>query len=174
MSDKYIIESERLTFEKIEDSHFLELKSMLADERVMYAWEHPFTEKEILDWIHRRKEGYRQYGYDYFLVREKRDGRVIGQIGILNESINGRRHTGLGWIIKNSEWNKGYATEGAKACVEYAFNILNIDELIADIRPTNFPSIEVAKKIGMKKIGRYNKLVHDKSMLHDIFILRKD
>ncbi|MEG1924027.1 MAG: GNAT family N-acetyltransferase, partial [Clostridia bacterium] len=138
---KTIIESNRLYLNKIELSDFKELCKMLQDKDVMYAWEKTFSDKEIIEWIKKRENGYSTYGYDYFLAINKETSKVIGQIGILNENIKGENYIGIGWILNKSEWGKGYATEGALACIDYVFNVLKVDKVIADIRPTNAKSI---------------------------------
>lgn len=50
-----------------------------------------------------------------------------------------------GYILKKEFWHNGYAYEGAKALIEYAFDILQEKQVIAEIRPTNTASQKVAK-----------------------------
>ncbi|MEG1710858.1 MAG: GNAT family N-acetyltransferase [Clostridia bacterium] len=166
---KTIIESNRLYLNKIELSDFKELCKMLQDKDVMYAWEKTFSDKEVIEWIKKRENGYSTYGYDYFLAINKETSKVIGQIGILNENIKGENYIGIGWILNKSEWGKGYATEGALACIDYVFNVLKVDKVIADIRPTNAKSINVAMKIGMKPVGRFIKAYDGKEVEHTIY-----
>ncbi|MEM9686659.1 MAG: GNAT family N-acetyltransferase, partial [Bacteroidota bacterium] len=51
---------------------------------------------------------------------------------------------------------KGYATEGAKRCLEYAFNDLNIDKIVAICTKDNLKSEHIMKKIGMRKRGEFH------------------
>ncbi|MEA4963740.1 GNAT family N-acetyltransferase [Lutispora sp.] len=60
-------------------------------------------------------------------------------------------------IFHKKFWGKGYAIEGAKACVNYAFSKLNTYKVIAQIRPNNFQSRKVAERLGMKIEGEYIK-----------------
>ena len=53
-------------------------------------------------------------------------------------------------MIGQKYWNKGYATEGAIACINYAFKSLKFEKLIATVEPENLQSICVLRKIGMK------------------------
>ena len=63
--------------------------------------------------------------------------------------------TDIGWRLKKSAWGKGYATEGAKVCLDYAFKQLKLDS-VASVCPTvNIPSENVMKKIGMTKQGTF-------------------
>src|SRR5215510_5649825 len=58
-------------------------------------------------------------GYGPFAVEEKSSGKFIGRIGFLNPE--GWPAFELGWTLSRSAWGKGYATEGARRCLEYAF-----------------------------------------------------
>ncbi|MBZ5503965.1 MAG: GNAT family N-acetyltransferase [Acidobacteriia bacterium] len=46
-------------------------------------------------------------------------------------------------------WGRGYATEAAQSCLEYAFSSLGTERVIALVRPENLGSCRVAEKIGM-------------------------
>lgn len=48
------------------------------------------------------------------------------------------------------EWGEGYATESAKAVLEYGFNTLDIEEIIGRAAADNFASIRVLEKLNMK------------------------
>jgi RimJ/RimL family protein N-acetyltransferase len=64
--------------------------------------------------------------------------------------------TDVGWRSKRSVWEKRYATEGAKICLAYAFDVLNIDQVIAVCTITNKESENAIKKLGMTKQGEFN------------------
>lgn len=57
----------------------------------------------------------------------------------------------VGWRLGSQYWNKGYATEGAKACVEYGFNQCGLKEIVSFTVPANIRSIRVMEKIGMMR-----------------------
>lgn len=66
-------------------------------------------------------------------------------------------------MIGKKYWNKGYATEGAIACINYAFKSLKLEKLIATVEPENIQSINILKKIGMKYVREanyFNEKVH--------------
>lgn len=58
----------------------------------------------------------------------------------------------IGWRINKSDWNKGFATEGTKRCLDYAFNQLNLNKVNFLAPKLNLKSEQIMKKIGMKKI----------------------
>ena len=52
-------------------------------------------------------------------------------IGPLIEVINGVLRIGIAYLFKKAFLGEGYATEGSKACMEYAFHILHANKMIA-------------------------------------------
>ncbi|MEL6142471.1 MAG: GNAT family N-acetyltransferase, partial [Bacteroidota bacterium] len=61
----------------------------------------------------------------------------------------------IGWRLKKAHWGNGYATEGAQACLEYAWNKLDAVEIYAIAVEQNLPSIRVMQKIGMSYYGHF-------------------
>lgn len=168
-----ILETERIVLRKMVIDDYKELCKSLQDEQVMYAWEYSFSDDEVIDWIERRIVAYEKFGYDYFLAIDKKDNRVIGQIGLLNEYINQQNFIGIGYIINREDWGKGYALEGSQALLNYAFNTLKTNQVVADIRPENAASIKIAEKLGMKIIQKFDKNVKGKEMLHLLYSINK-
>lgn len=164
--ENVFLETERLILKKMSDDDFDDLAQMLKDPDVMYAWEHKFSDEEVYDWIHKNISFYEQYGYSYFLAFDKKSDKVIGQIGILQDNIRGVEYTEVGYILKKEFWGLGYAYEGAKALIEYAFEHLNAELVIAEIRPNNLRSRSVAERLGMEIFDEFNKNVRGKMMLH--------
>ena len=68
-----------------------------------------------------------------------------------------RRETGpeleIGWAVDRPHWGRGYATEAARAALDYAMNELGGERVIAMVAPDNAPSNAVAVKIGMRREG---------------------
>lgn len=165
----WIIESKRLNFRKISKSDFNSLRTILQDSEVMYAWEHAFTDEEVNEWINKNLIRYANEGYSYFAVIVKSTNDFIGVIGPLIEDINGTQHIGIAYILNKRYWGKGYALEGAEACINYAFSKLNADKVIAQIRPNNLPSRRIAEKLNMKIESEYVKHYNNIDMPHLIY-----
>jgi RimJ/RimL family protein N-acetyltransferase len=55
----------------------------------------------------------------------------------------------VGWRLSAEHWNKGYATEGAKAALAFGFESLGLDEIVSFTVPDNQRSRRVMEKIGM-------------------------
>jgi RimJ/RimL family protein N-acetyltransferase len=91
-------------------------------------------------------------GYSHWAVEEKATGAMIGRIGFLNPE--GWPAFEIGWTLGRHAWGKGYATEGAKAALQYAFGPLDQRHVISLIHPDNTPSMKVAERIGETLEGK--------------------
>jgi RimJ/RimL family protein N-acetyltransferase len=90
---------------------------------------------------------YKENGYGRWLVTEKETGNPIGWCGLKFHTDT--KETDIGYRLLESAWGKGYATESAKACIDYGFNYFNLNRIIGDAIKENTASINVFKKLGM-------------------------
>lgn len=164
-----VLQSNRLAFRKIVRDDVKYLRPILQDIDIMYAWEHPFTDAEVHEWIDENINRYKNEGFSYFAAIEKTSDDFIGVTGPLIEKINGVSAIGLAYILDKKHWHKGYAFEGAAACMDYAFSTLHAPKVIAQIRPSNRSSRKVAQKLGMQLESEYNKYYQGKEMPHLIY-----
>jgi ribosomal-protein-alanine N-acetyltransferase len=166
-----VIETERLVLRQLTPEDFTEMCNILQDIEVMYAWEHAFTDEEVLEWMEKNISRYALEGYSYFAAIDKNSQEFVGVMGPLTEDVKDKKYIGIGYILKKEHWNKGYATEGANGCLDYAFEVLKADKVIADIRPGNTSSRKVAERLGMKIEGDYIKHYRGQDMLHLIYMM---
>lgn len=169
-----ILETDRLVFRKISKDDYVEVANILQDIEVMYAWEKSFSDEEVNSWIEENLKRYENEGYSYFLVLEKASKKTVGVMGPLIETISGEQFIGIAYILNKQFWGKGYATEGARACIEYAFNELNAYTVIAQIRTNNLNSKNVAKRLNMKLVDKYIKIYDKKEMEHLIYSIKRE
>lgn len=85
-------------------------------------------------------------GYGQWAVVEKATSETIGCVGFHHP--DGWPGVDLGWIIHRSRWNLGFASEAARAAVQWAWKSTEIDHIISLIGPTDFRSIRIAEKVG--------------------------
>lgn len=91
-------------------------------------------------------------GYGHWAVEEKASGELVGRIGFLNPE--GWPAFELGWTLARKFWGRGYASEGARRALAYAFDELGKDHVISLIDPQNQNSIKVAERLGERLEGR--------------------
>jgi RimJ/RimL family protein N-acetyltransferase len=96
-------------------------------------------------------------GYCYFAVDRLDNGMFIGFIGLSEPRFETdfTPCVDMGWRLKQSEWGRGFATEGARACLDYGFKELGLEKIVAIAPCVNMRSVEVMKKIGMTKVMEF-------------------
>ncbi len=158
MTQKYIFTSQRLGFRNWTESDLPEFAKLNADKEVMQYFPATLTEQQTSDFINRLQTHYEKYGHTYFAVELLETEEFIGFIGLVYQEYASdfTPATDIGWRLKKTAWGKGFATEGAKRCLEFAFNDLNLDKVIATCTKNNTPSENVMIKTGMLKIGEFN------------------
>jgi RimJ/RimL family protein N-acetyltransferase len=85
-------------------------------------------------------------GFSMFSVIEKSSGRWVGRLGPWRPE--GWPGTEVGWAIVRDAWGLGYATEGARAAMDWAVDHLGWTEIIHSIDPENTASQAVARRLG--------------------------
>lgn len=185
---KFILETPRTylrpyRLDDLEDLH------KILDEKTMYAWGHAFSKQECKDWIEQQLQRYQKYGFGLWAVVDKASGEIIGNAGLNYENImlvsdetkvdevdsSGESQCEileLGYIINHRFWGQGLGLEVASACAEYAFSKLGVKELYCLIKEDNAPSLKLAKKLGMRVVGKNIKHYKGQDLAH--FVLKAD
>jgi len=144
---KVILETERLYLREFIASdglHFYDLNNDF--EVIKYTGNKPFKSlEEAMDFI-KNYSDYKRNGYGRWSVCLKETHEFIGWCGLKYEEEN--KENDLGYRFYKKHWGKVYATEAAKACVNYGFSVLKLNKLVGRASLENIGSIEVLKKCG--------------------------
>lgn len=127
-----------------------ELSKVLSDFESMKYYPKVFDEEKVENWIQWNIENYSKYNHGLWAVILKEGEVFLGDCGITMQRIEDEVVPEIGFHIIKNYCNKGYATEAALACKEYAFEILNYSRVFSITSERNIPSQKVAEKIGMK------------------------
>ncbi|MCZ4408190.1 GNAT family N-acetyltransferase [Cryomorphaceae bacterium 1068] len=157
MTNQYVFTSERLGFRNWSLDDLDEFSELNADPAVMEHFPAALTREETTEFIHRLIAHYDKHGYNYFATEIIGTGELIGFIGLAYQTYEAPfcPATDIGWRLKKSAWAKGYATEGARRCLKYAFEELKLDRVISTCTLSNVNSEKVMKKIGMTRVGEF-------------------
>ena len=164
-----ILETERLYLREMTEADFPLLCRHLQDAEVMYAYEHPYSDAEVQEGIHKQFQRYQENGFGVWAVILKDNQELIGQCGLSMQPCEDEEVLEIGYIFQKKYWHKGYATEAALACRDYAFDKLGAEEVFSLIRDTNIASQNVAKRIGMGVRRTYIKHYYGIDMPHYVF-----
>lgn len=114
------------------------------------------SKEETQEFINILKSKFEKDGYSFLAVELKSTHEFIGMIGL---SIPGYTTpftpcVEIGWRLAFDHWNKGYATEGALACLEYGFQELKLEKIVSFTAVQNSPSRRIMEKIGMTRVEK--------------------
>ena len=153
----YLFTSERLGFRNWLDADLSEMTEINKHSEVMKYFPSTQDKAQTIDFVMRMQKMFIDKGYCYFAVEELAFKQFIGFIGLAHQTYEAEFTpcTDIGWRLHPKYWNKGYATEGAKACLDYGFNKLNLKQIVSIAPVINKPSISVMQKIGMSKVNTF-------------------
>lgn len=141
--------TERIHFRPMSDNDLDRMAALLGDPQLMAYYPAPKTREQAQAWIDRNRANYADHGYGLWII-ETLDGEFLGDCGLTWQNVNGHRELEVGYHVRVAAQGRGYATEAAAACRNYARDVLGTDELVAIIHPDNIASRRVAEKIGMR------------------------
>lgn len=168
-----ILETERLCLREMNQDDFSALCRILQDEQTMYAYEGAFCDQEVKEWLERQISRYRRWGFGLWAVVLKENDEMIGQCGLTMQPWKGQELLEIGYLLRRDCWHRGYATEAAQACRDYAFEVLQAKEVCSIIRDTNTASQRAALRNGMTAEDQWMKHYRGVAMMHDRYVVRR-
>ncbi len=153
MTQPLQLETPRLTLRRWLESDREPFAQMNADPVVMKYFAGPFTREQSDEAIDRYLATFESEGFSFFAAVLRDTGTLIGTIGLqtMHDLVPNLPQPAveIGWRLTQASQGKGLATEGARAIVDYAFNQLNLSEVVAIVAPLNQASRRVMDKLGM-------------------------
>lgn len=146
-----VAETQRLYLKVYEEGDIDDMKTFWGDQEVMehclgaIPHEHLFKVQEAYASCHEVN------GLSVYAVVEKESGRVVGAAGFNVKDI--QEPVELLYHFAKNVWGKGYATEAATACVEYAKQHPKVKKIYASAAPQNAGSLKILEKIGFDYLG---------------------
>lgn len=93
-------------------------------------------------------------GFTLWAVERKADGALLGFCGLKIADDPGTGVEGLhevGWRFREDVWGQGYAREAAAASLDFAFERLGAERVVALTVEGNAPSWGLMKRLGMER-----------------------
>ena len=159
---KYILENEeteRLAFRILTDSDFdawTELFHEPEAGRFLGMGHLSDPVEQCTEWFRRSYERYEKDLGGMNVLVDKNSGELVGQCGLLVQEVDGITELEIGYSVIPRFWGKGYATEAAQKCRDYAFAAEFTSSLISIIHLENIKSEKVAIKNGMSPSKKTN------------------
>ncbi|KAA3660321.1 MAG: N-acetyltransferase [Calditrichaeota bacterium] len=136
-----------------------------------YPYELPHAE----EWIQTHETLYKDRQQVVFAITLLDKGNLVGAIGMRTDKVH--ENAEIGYWVGVDFWNKGFATEAARAVVEFAFSKMELNRIFAHFMVHNPASGKVMKKLGMQFDGIMREHVKKNGEfvdLHLYSILRKE
>ena len=123
-----------------------------ADPQVMEYFPALLSREESDERVERIEAHFQQHGFGLWAVELSEMESFVGFIGlsILRPDMPCAPGVEIGWRLAAEHWGQGYATEGARAVLEFGFGPLQLEQIVSFTVPANLRSRRVMEKIGMK------------------------
>lgn len=147
------MKTERLEIRRFQPEDWLDLYEYLSQEEVVkYEPYGIFTEKES-----KAETNYRCKSPDFWAVCLQDTGKLIGNIYLSEQDFNTWE---LGYVFNGNYQGKGFATEAAKALINYVFAEKDAHRVIAMCNPENISFWKSLERLGVRLEGHLIKNIY--------------
>jgi len=144
------LKTPRLILRPWRDADDAPFAAMFDDPKVM-EFLPAATRPEIEAFTLRIKGHFAEHGFGWWAVEVSGVAPFIGYVGLTIPRFEApfMPAVEVGWRLASAHWGNGYATEGAKAALDFGFTQLGLKEIVSFTVPANVRSIHVMQRIGM-------------------------
>ena len=145
---KPILQTERLFLRELnvgDAGSFYELN--FYENVIRYTGDRSFENVEEAARFLQNYKDYETNGYGRWAVIDKSNGGFLGWCGL--KYSKDADETDIGFRFFEHYWNKGYATESARACLTYGFQKLELKTIVGRAMADNIASVKVLEKLGL-------------------------
>lgn len=147
------LETTRLTLRGWRDADREPFFRMNADPRVMRHFPALLSRTESDALVDRIVAEFDRDGFGLYAAELRTGSEFIGFVGLSVPTFQAHFMPAveIGWRLAARYWNRGLATEGARAVLRHAFGPLGLNELVSMTVPGNLASRRVMEKLGMTR-----------------------
>jgi RimJ/RimL family protein N-acetyltransferase len=169
LMDTLKLETERLVLRPYSDDDVPALVRLAGAREVAATTlriPHPYTEQNAREFLAICRDEAADQPETRFAITLRSNGQFCGGIGFRRDPAH--QHAELGYWLGVPFWGKGYATEAARAMIEYGFKTLGLYRIYASHLAENVASGHVLQKIGMKREGLLRGHICKWEKFHDL------
>lgn len=146
-SPAYVLRTARLGLRRYAAGDAAALLDVFADEYAARFYPAMNDPLRICKWIAWNLKNYDQYGFGLWAVERLSDGHFIGDAGLTMQTIEGALRHEIGYHIHRDARGLGYATEAARACLDFAFEHVGAGFVCSVVHLENAASAKVAERV---------------------------
>lgn len=148
-----LLRGKRLLLRPWVDADVEPFAAMNADARVMEHMPSVLSRTESAALVARIRAHFDAHGFGLWAVEVPGVAPFIGFVGLTLPSFEAHFTpcVEIGWRLAAAHWGRGYATEGARVALTFAFTELKLNEVVSFTVPANVRSRRVMEKVGMRR-----------------------
>ncbi|MCH2160833.1 MAG: GNAT family N-acetyltransferase [Phycisphaerales bacterium] len=145
------IHTKRVLLRNWKPSDKLPFATLNADPRVTAFLRGPLSRAESDEKVDRMSRHIREHGFGFLAMEIPGRTPFAGFVGLARADFEApfTPCIEIGWRLLPDHWGHGYATEAARACLDFAFGPLGETEVVSFTSETNLRSRKVMEKLGM-------------------------
>ena len=148
------IDADRILLRWISRDDVDALYRIFSDVEVMRYWSTPpLTDRnaavDLLQDIH---DGFGRQSMLKWGIALRQGNALIGTTTLYNLDF-GNRRAEMGYALSRDHWRRGYMREALQALLTYAFEVLDLRRIEADVDPRNTASIQTLERLGFQREG---------------------
>jgi len=173
-----IIETSRLLLRSISAEDVDDFYEIYSNVEVMRYWSTPPlpTKDAACKLINEIQEGFQRRELLEWGIGLRPEDRMIGTVTLFHPDFTHRR-VEIGYALGRAHWGKGYMQETLTAVLNYAFTVLNLHRIEADVDPRNSASVRTLERLGFQREGYLRERWQVNGEIQDAFfygLLRPD
>jgi RimJ/RimL family protein N-acetyltransferase len=147
------LRTERLLLRRWRDDDVAPFAAMNGDPVVMEHFVSTLSVDETAAFVERIESTFEQRGYGLWAVEVPRVAPFIGFVGLAYQDFEApfTPAVEVGWRLAKEHWGHGYATEGGRAAVRFAFDDLELPDIVSMTAVGNVRSRHVMERLGMTR-----------------------
>lgn len=148
------IDADRISLRWISRDDVDALYRIFSNEEVMRYWSTPpLTDRDAaVDLLQDIHDGFGRQSMLKWGIALRPDNALIGTTTLYNLDL-GNRRAEMGYALSRDHWRRGYMREALQALLTYAFEVLDLRRIEADVDPRNTASIQTLERLGFQREG---------------------
>ncbi|MCP4303795.1 MAG: GNAT family N-acetyltransferase [bacterium] len=137
----------RIRFRRYQLDDAPAVANMFGDPEVQRFYPAMTSISEAQQWIEWNLGNYATHGFGLWVAEHRQTGSFLGDCGLTLQPVEGRHLLEVGYHLQAPHRGYGYATEAGRACIAYAFDVLEAPFVCSIVDPTNARSSAVASRL---------------------------
>ena len=148
------IDANRVSLRWISEVDVDAFYAIYSNPEVMRYWSTPpLADRQVAaNLINKIQEDWKRRVILKWGIALRTDDQLIGSVTLFNLDFNHRRAE-IGYALGRAHWGKGYMNEALMALLKYAFEVLDLHRIEADVDPRNAASIKTLERLGFRREG---------------------